>query len=237
MVSFEEEGAVTAKIIDLGLAKVADESGAQTTISASGAFAGTPEFASPEQIIGGEVDIRSDLYSLGVSLWQMLTGQVPFGGSLAVVMAQHQHAALPLERLAGVPQPVANLIEVLLSKDPRRRFQTPAELLKTLPALADAVVKGSTITYTSLGQPPDRHGYSAAHKPTTRGGSERISIAKLPVTRNRFFWPRRGHNFSERRMGESGCECRHDSGLGWCGKVHARQPLASGDGCRTLSFC
>ena len=78
MVSFEEEGAVTAKIIDLGLAKVADESGAQTTISASGAFAGTPEFASPEQIIGGEVDIRSDLYSLGVSLWQMLTGQVPF---------------------------------------------------------------------------------------------------------------------------------------------------------------
>ena len=80
MVSFEEEGAVTAKIIDLGLAKVADESGAQTTISASGAFAGTPEFASPEQIIGGEVDIRSDLYSLGVSLWQMLTGQVPFRG-------------------------------------------------------------------------------------------------------------------------------------------------------------
>ena len=50
MVSFEEEGAVSAKIIDLGLAKVADESGAQTTISASGAFAGTPEFASPEQI-------------------------------------------------------------------------------------------------------------------------------------------------------------------------------------------
>ena len=80
MVSFEEEGAVTVKIIDLGLAKVVDEAGAQTTISATGAFAGTPEFASPEQIIGGEVDIRSDLYSLGVSLWQMLTGQVPFRG-------------------------------------------------------------------------------------------------------------------------------------------------------------
>ena len=50
MVSFEEEGAVTAKIIDLGLAKAVDEAGAQTTISASGAFAGTPEFASPEQL-------------------------------------------------------------------------------------------------------------------------------------------------------------------------------------------
>ena len=81
MVSFEEEGAVSVKIIDLGLAKVVDEAGAQTTISASGAFAGTPEFASPEQVIGGEVDIRSDLYSLGISLWQMLTGQVPFRGT------------------------------------------------------------------------------------------------------------------------------------------------------------
>src|SRR5215510_4265095 len=85
MVSFEEEGVVTAKIIDLGLAKAIDEAGAQITISASGAFAGTPEFASPEQIVGGEVDIRSDLYSLGVSLWQMLTGQVPFAGPIAVV--------------------------------------------------------------------------------------------------------------------------------------------------------
>ena len=59
---------MTAKIIDLGLAKVVDEAGAQTTISASGAFAGTPEFASPEQIVGGEVDIRSDLYSLCFAL-------------------------------------------------------------------------------------------------------------------------------------------------------------------------
>ena len=105
---------MTAKIIDLGLAKVVDEAGAQTTISASGAFAGTPEFASPEQIVGGEVDIRSDLYSLGVSLWQMLTGQVPFRGNAAGVMSQHQHATLPLEKLEGIPQPVVSLIEVLL---------------------------------------------------------------------------------------------------------------------------
>jgi tetratricopeptide (TPR) repeat protein len=187
MVSFEDEGAVSAKIIDLGLAKVADESGAQTTISASGAFAGTPEFASPEQIIGGEVDIRSDLYSLGISLWQMLTGQVPFPGRTLEVLAQHQHGALPLEKLASIPQPVVSLIEVLLSKDPGRRFQTPAEVLKTLPAITDAIEKGSTITCTSFGQLADRHGYSARRKPTTIGGSERISIAKLPVTGTVFF--------------------------------------------------
>jgi serine/threonine-protein kinase len=103
---------------DLGLSKAVDEADAQTTISASGAFAGTPEFASPEQIIGGEVDIRSDLYSLGVSLWQMLTGRVPFRGSAGVVMAQHQHTPVPLERLESIPQPVVSLIAALLEKDP-----------------------------------------------------------------------------------------------------------------------
>ena len=105
----------------------------RTTISASGAFAGTPGFASPEQVIGGEVDIPSDLYSFGVSLWQMLTGQVPFRGSAAGVMSQRQHAPLPVEELESVPQPVVSLIEVLLDKDPKRRSQTPAELLKALP--------------------------------------------------------------------------------------------------------
>ena len=182
MVSVEEEGAVTAKIIDLGLAKVIDESGAQTTISASGTFAGTPEFASPEQILGREVDIRSDLYSLGVSLWQMLTGEVPFRGTVAVVMSQHQHAALPLEKLQGLPQSVTSLVELLLDKDPARRFQTPAELLKALPAITDAIEKGSTITYTTLAQVADERGYSATRKPIARGGPEKISIARLPVT-------------------------------------------------------
>ena len=82
------------------------------------------------------MDIRSDLYSLGVSLWQMLTGQVPFRGTAARVMSQHQHAPLPVEELESVPQPVVSLIEVLLDKDPERRFQTPAELLKALPTIS-----------------------------------------------------------------------------------------------------
>jgi serine/threonine protein kinase len=65
MVSLEEGGSLTAKIIDLGLAKVVGEAAPESAISASGAFAGTPEFASPEQFAGVGVDIRSDLYSLG----------------------------------------------------------------------------------------------------------------------------------------------------------------------------
>src|SRR5262249_16190420 len=116
MVSLEEGGAVTAKIIDLGLAKSLDEPGAQTAISTPGAFAGTPGFASPEQFAGVPVDIRSDLYSLGVTLWVMVTGQTPFRGTSGEVMYQHQHAPLPLERLKDVPQPVVVLLEKLLEK-------------------------------------------------------------------------------------------------------------------------
>ena len=98
MVSFEESGGgPTAKIIDLGLAKPIAESHSDAEISMPGVFAGTPSFASPEQCSGASVDIRSDLYSLGVTLWKMLTGQVPFKGSPAEVMYQHQHVALPRE--------------------------------------------------------------------------------------------------------------------------------------------
>ena len=102
MVRLKEEGGVTAKIIDLGLAKTVDESASEAGISSPGAFAGTPEFASPEQFAGVQVDIRSDLYSLGVTLWVMVTGQTPFRGPSAEVMYQHQHAPLPLERLKDV---------------------------------------------------------------------------------------------------------------------------------------
>src|SRR5580704_2159947 len=123
MVSFEEEGAVIAKIIDLGLAKTVNEPGAE--ISILGRFAGTPAFASPEQFAGVRVDIRSDLYSLGATLWNMLTGQAVFRGSPAEVMYHHQHAPLPLEQLEGVPRPIVALLATLLEKDAARRFQNP----------------------------------------------------------------------------------------------------------------
>src|SRR5208337_2203092 len=132
MVRLKEGATVTAKIIDLGLAKTVDESASEAGISSPGEFAGTPEFASPEQFAGVGVDIRSDLYSLGVTLWVMVTGQTPFRGPSAEVMYQHQHAPLPLQRLKDVTQPVVVLLEKLLEKDPAQRFQTPDELLKAM---------------------------------------------------------------------------------------------------------
>src|SRR5262249_3581273 len=106
MVRLKEGDSLTAKIIDLGLAKTVDESASEAGISSPGAFAGTPEFASPEQFAGLGVDIRSDLYSLGVTLWEMLIGRTPFRGSSVEVMYQHQHAPLPVEQLNGIPQPL-----------------------------------------------------------------------------------------------------------------------------------
>ena len=94
------------------------------------------------------MDIRSDLYSLGVTLWEMLIGQTPFRGSSAEVMYQHQHAPLPVEQLNGIPQPLVVLLEVLLAKDPVRRFQTPAELLKVMPTVRDAINAGRAMMKT-----------------------------------------------------------------------------------------
>ena len=148
MVSPVEGGALAVKIIDLGLAKSVNESPSETPISTPGAFAGTPEVASPEQFAGLGVDIRSDLYSLGVTLWIMLTGQAPFRGSPAEVMYQHQHAPLPIEQLEGVPQPVVVLLELLLQKDSARRFQSPAEVLKAMRTVKGAISGGRPVRKT-----------------------------------------------------------------------------------------
>ena len=94
MVNFEEEGAVTAKIIHLGLAKAVNQPTAQTTISTFGHFAGTPEYASPEQFGGIKIGHPSDPDSVGVLLWEMLAGNLLFRVSPAELMHQHQHCRL-----------------------------------------------------------------------------------------------------------------------------------------------
>src|SRR5260370_5558088 len=123
---------VNAKIIDLGLAKSAVDDTAISVISNPGTFAGTPAYASPEQFAGISADIRSDLYSLGVMLWEMVCGELPFRGSPLELRNQHQYSPLPIQKLGRIPQPVSALLEILLEKDPGRRFQRPAELQRAV---------------------------------------------------------------------------------------------------------
>jgi serine/threonine protein kinase len=181
MVRLKDDGSITAKIIDLGLAKAVTEPSFQTAISTPGGFVGTPEFASPEQFAGLALDCRSDLYSLGVTLWEMLTGRTPFRGTPGEVMYQHQHALLPLEELEAVPQSVVVLLEVLLEKDPARRFQNPAELLKAVPTITDPINTGR-ITREHLQKKPPAASPAGTRKPAARLGPKKISIARLPVT-------------------------------------------------------
>jgi predicted ATPase len=182
MVRLEEGGSITAKIIDLGLAKTLDESASEAGISSPGVFAGTPEFASPEQFAGVGVDIRSDLYSLGATLWAMVTGQPPFRGSSAEVMYQHQHEPLPLEQLKDVPQPVVVLLEKLLEKDPAQRFRTPNELLKAMPTITGAIEARRGTTRRNLHQIPPPASRVGTRKPPARSGPKKISVARLPIT-------------------------------------------------------
>src|SRR6201987_1099198 len=182
IVALEPGSAVTAKIIDLGLAKGVSQPGSASEISTPGAFAGTPAFASPEQFAGLGADIRSDLYSLGVTLWAMLTGKVPFRGAPSEVMHRHQHARLPLEQLEDVPQSVVVLLEVLLEKDPTQRFQSPAELLKAIPAITGALNARRRITRQSLQKTPFSGSWVGTQKPPTRLKPEKIAVGRLPVT-------------------------------------------------------
>jgi hypothetical protein len=186
MVSLEGD-AVTVKIIDLGLAKSVNEPNSQSAISMPGGFAGTPEFASPEQFAGVAVDIRSDLYALGVTLWQTVTGHTVFRGSPAEVMYQHQHARLPLEQLEGIPQPVVVLLEVLLEKDPSRRFQSPAELLRVMPTVTGAIATGRRITRQSFQKTSPAVSRAGTRKTPKRLTPEKISVARLPVTGREVF--------------------------------------------------
>ena len=171
-----------AKIIDLGLAKLATDLPAEAAISMPGVFVGTPEFASPEQFAGIPVDIRSDIYSLGATLWEMLTGRAAFRGSPAEVMYQHQHAPLPLEQLGDIPQPVVVLLETLLEKNPDRRFQSPAELLKAMPTINDRIDAGREISRESLHKTTPAASREGIGGSTVRLGPKKISVARLPVT-------------------------------------------------------
>jgi serine/threonine protein kinase/predicted ATPase len=182
MVRLKDDGSITAKIIDLGLAKEVTEPSFQTAISTPGGFVGTPEFASPEQFAGLALDIRSDLYSLGVTLWEMLTGRMPFRGTPGEVMHQHQHAPLPLEELEDVPQPLVVLLEVLLEKDPGRRFQNPADLLKAMATITGAVDARRRITRQSLEKTPSTASRLGTRRPPARLGPKKISVARLPIT-------------------------------------------------------
>ena len=127
MLVHEGDGEMLVKVIDFGLVKSALIGSTAGALTSTG-FVGTPYFASPEQLDQRSEDIRSDIYSLGVTLWFMLTGKPTFMGSIASVIAQHMDKAPEFAALAVLPAGVVAVLRRMLEKDVDARFQTPAEL-------------------------------------------------------------------------------------------------------------
>ncbi len=119
-----------AKLGDFGIAHIAN-----STQTLAGSFLGTPFYMSPEQLSASEVDAHSDIFSLGATLYRLLTGVPPFsGGSMArlmhaIVNEPHQNI---LEIRPNLPKNLVDVVEIALAKDPTQRFASAAEFSKQL---------------------------------------------------------------------------------------------------------
>ena len=121
-----------ACIVDFGIAKVAGE-----TLTRTGAAVGTAAYMSPEQTRGARVDCRSDLWSLGVVLYEMITGHRPFradGGEALIYSIRHDAAEPVTARQPGVARAVARVVDRCLEKEPERRYQSATAVLSVLRA-------------------------------------------------------------------------------------------------------
>jgi len=121
----------TVKIMDFGIARMESMAG----LTQSGMFMGTPRYISPEMARGAGADIRSDLYAVGLLMYEMLTGSPPFDAEnpWAVLRQQIESEAPPVRKIRpDVPQWLEAIISRAIAKDPNRRFQTPGEMLAAL---------------------------------------------------------------------------------------------------------
>jgi serine/threonine protein kinase len=133
------------RLMDFGIAKEW-----RSDVTATQQVLGTPEYVSPEQARGERVDFRSDLYALGVVLYELFIGQVPFRGEtpIATVM-KHIHEPLQLDSSLGLPEPVLPVLRKALAKEPSLRYQTAFEVSEALRQVGARLTGGSYHTPTT----------------------------------------------------------------------------------------
>jgi serine/threonine-protein kinase len=127
------------KLLDFGIARLESANNPQSGMQALtvvGQPVGTPEYMSPEQVLGKPVDARTDLYSLGVIFYELLAGACPFDGNIPKLLRQHISAEPPElpSAVASEHPELARIVRILLAKEPKNRFQTAAELAQALDA-------------------------------------------------------------------------------------------------------
>lgn len=146
------------KVLDFGIAHVEDDSG--RTITRTGLLLGTPGYMAPEQLRGEPVDGRTDIFALGVLLYELATGIAPFGRSAtpSVVAAVLEREPQPVtEVAAGIPVEFGALIGVCLSKRREARYASSAELAVALETVLAHVTPGSSRPAPAMALPPRAH--------------------------------------------------------------------------------
>lgn len=134
-----------ARVLDFGIAKLKDTT---QNMTKTGNVLGTPHYMSPEQCSAGVIDHRSDIYSLGVMIYEMLAGRLPFDGPTPVaVVVQHVTKDPPvLHEIADVPEPISKVVMRALEKEPSRRQQTAEDLIEQLEAAVEILDIPETAT-------------------------------------------------------------------------------------------
>jgi predicted Ser/Thr protein kinase len=132
-------GREMVKILDFGLAKVLSDREHSERLTRTGSIVGTPEYMSPEQVTGGQVDHRADMYGFGCTAYEMLCGKPPFLGAEVSTLYKHMHEAVPPldKQRAGLPGPLVAVIHRCLEKRPADRFPDMQALHAALLDAAD----------------------------------------------------------------------------------------------------
>jgi serine/threonine-protein kinase len=142
-----------AKVTDFGLSRALNQADRSVM---DGMVAGTPSYISPEQVQAGRPDQRSDLYSLGATFFEMLTGESAFrGGSDSSMFDKHLHetrSGLP-ERLTLVARPLQEILRRLLARRPQDRYQSTADLIRDLRPLIDSRVPPAPVSRPARPRP------------------------------------------------------------------------------------